>query len=335
MTVANSGWLKSSIRQQLIWYKGKFLSRNCNFEPADNLILCSAPRGGSTWLAELLSQVPRTAVLFEPMYRRRSWPFKELNLVAYQPIPEHAEWPEAKAAFDAVFRGKVINDWTGHQSSFLSFLTAKRLVVKLCWAHAMLPWLTRTFKFNYRPVLLLRHPFAVAASQLKFGAWDRMDGGFRIPSCRFQEHFTKHEHFLSQLRGREESLVAYWCLANQVPLTHPGNNQRWTTVYYEHLLMNPEPEIQRIFRNWGLPVPRHILDRVRIPSAKTVEATFREEGLEEQLVKWRRVFDNRQLDKMMAVLDYFGYPGGYGMDAFPVQSATPVATPEPLTCSSA
>jgi hypothetical protein len=299
-----------------------------DFDPSSNLILCGAPRGGSTWLAELLSQVPQTALLFEPLHLWRKPPFGELNFCGYQPIPEHADWPEARATFDAVFRGRFVNDWTGHQSSILAFLLAKRMLVKMVRATAMLPWLIRSFQFLNRPVLLVRHPLAVVASQLRFGFARDGFHGFRIPDCPFNEHFMKHRDFLSGLRTAEEGLAAHWCLANQVTLSSSGNDRAWTTVYYEHLLLDPERELRRIFENWELPLPRHLLNRVRRPSAKTIDSRFLSKP-ERQLDKWRQAFNDEQLERLVVVLEHFGFPGGYGLDPMPrVSRASAAATVE-------
>jgi hypothetical protein len=319
--------VERGLRARYWWYGGKLIYHTRNFDPHGNLILCSAPRGGSTWLAELLSQVPRTAILFEPLHLWRKPPFSDLNFCGYQPIPEHAEWPEARARFDAVFRGRFVNDWTGHQSSILAFLFAKRMLVKMVRATAMLPWLIRNFQFRNRPVLLERHPLAVVASQLRFGFVAEGFRCFRIPDCPFSEHFLKHRAFLLGLRTAEEGLAAHWCLANQVPLSSPENNRAWTTVYYEHLLLDPERELRRIFENWELPLPRQIMSRVRVPSAKTVDSRFLGKP-ERQLDKWRRAFDDEQLERLVAVLDHFGFPGGYGLD--PMPRAISAATGAPL-----
>jgi hypothetical protein len=313
---------KRALSRRYWWYGGKLVRHVRNFDPRGNLILCSAPRGGSTWLAELLSQVPQTALLFEPLHLWRKPPLESLNFCGNQPIPEHADWPQARAAFDAIFRGHFVNDWTGHQSSILAFLRAKRMLVKMVRAHAMLPWLIRNFRFRNRPVLLVRHPLAVVASQLRFGFARDGFRGFRIPECPFNEHFQKHRNFLLELRTAEEVLAARWCLANQVPLNSADNDHAWTTVYYEHLLLDPERELRRIFENWELPLPGRIMDRVREPSAKTIDARFLKKP-ERQLDKWRKAFSDEQLEHLFAVLEHFAFPGGYGLDPMPNVKSSP------------
>lgn len=299
--------LRSETVRQFHWYRVVLLRHLCNFDPLENLLVCGAPRSGSTWLAELVGTTPRTAILFEPLVPTEPTPFRALRFGWNQPIPEDAVWDEAKGAFERMFRGKTISEWNlaYSASSFVSFLSAKRMVVKFCHANTLLPWLTRNFAFRYAPVFLLRHPFATVASQLKHGGWRRRFKGFRMPDGPFNEHYVQHEAYLSSLQSREEALVARWCLSNLVPLRAAGTGERWLTVYYEHLLRNPEESLRRLFNQWGLPVPDGITSRIATPSTTAIEATFKH-SVEEQLGKWQQFFSDSQVKRMMAVLDYFG-----------------------------
>lgn len=263
------------------------------------------PRGGSTWITEIISSFRKTAILCEPLHLRAAPLFRELGFSWQQFIPEEAIWNEAKEAFEYVLRGRAVNSYfAGYHSSFYSFLTADKMIVKFCRASAMLPWLTRNFRFKYAPVYLVRHPFAVVASQLKHPSWDHEFSGYHIPKCRFNDFELRHAEFLLGLRSWEEAQVAKWCLHNLIPLGHTRNNKDWITVYYEDLLADPHAQISRIFDRWQLPMPDNILRKVGKPSATTLEATFKQ-GVEHHLAKWKCSFDQNQLKKMMAVLDYF------------------------------
>jgi hypothetical protein len=98
-------------------------------------------------------------------------------------------------------------------------------------------------------------------------------------------------------------------------LRNTRNNKDWITIYYEHLLTNPWKEIPRIFDRWQLPIPNNVFDRIGKPSGTMRDATFKQ-GTDKQLAKWRASFDDSQLEKMMAVLEYFGVEQ-YGMDVLP------------------
>ena len=48
-------------------HKINTLEKFNNFNHNEPFLIFSDPRGGSTWLAELLSLIPKTAVIWEPL----------------------------------------------------------------------------------------------------------------------------------------------------------------------------------------------------------------------------------------------------------------------------
>lgn len=285
-------------------YRLTRLARRNNFDPAEALTIFSDPRGGSTWITELVTQIPGTAVAWEPLHVQLTPGIEEIGFQWRQHIPEDATWDEAEALFERILRGRVLGRHTGQTRYIPSFTRAEQLLVKFCRGTALLPWFVRTFAPRYAPLYFLRHPFAVAASQLKFGAWDQHSTTFHVPEGRYTEVYTRHADFLGTLSSRAETLVALWCITNGVPLHHPANNERWITVTYERLLLDPEPTLQRVFDRWGIPMPEAALDRVREASATTKDATF-EQSLDAQLAKWRTQFSDDEIGRLTRILDYF------------------------------
>lgn len=292
------------------------VGRTASFNPLENFIVFSDPRGGSTWLAEILLQVPRTALLWEPLNVALVPHFVDLGFSLRQHIPRSADWAEARDRFDALFRGEAIDHTTCRQP--LRYLTAERMVVKICRGNALLPWLTRSFDFTYEPVYLVRHPFAVVSSQLNFGAWDDY-GGFEAPSGPFDAYYRRHEDYLRSLSTDYEGLVAQWCLTNLVPLRSERNDVDWVTVFYEDMLQDPDREIERIFDRWEIPVPSGASAAARQASRTTKSATFRA-GVDRQLSKWTSYFDDEQIERMQAVLDHFEVDL-YGRSVYPNTAA--------------
>lgn len=126
------------------------LAKRNDFDPRDALLVFSDPRGGSTWITEMIQQIPRTAVVWEPLHLRYTDAFRELGFTWRQYIPEHAEWEEARAAFERVLRGQILNEKLGSASSIKEFAQADQLIVKLCRGNALLPWLVRQFEFRHK-----------------------------------------------------------------------------------------------------------------------------------------------------------------------------------------
>lgn len=284
------------------------------FRPKENFLIFSSPRGGSTWVAELINSIPNTVILWEPLFQKGVRTFKDLGFSWHQYIPENERWHEAEGAFENLFRGKILNPHTCCMAPVWKVTTADRMIIKFCLGNTLLPWLVRRFEFRYDPVYIVRHPFSVVASQLKHGAWDHIST-VKIPECRYNELYTDHSAFISEIKTKEEALITTWCLTNLVPLRSRHNNKKWITVFYENFLREPQFEIDRIFNRWGVDIPAVIIDKVRQPSRSVKDATLKENA-EMQLSKWKTYFNKDQISRMSAVLEYFNIEQ-YGTSIYP------------------
>ncbi|MEM1043134.1 MAG: hypothetical protein AAGI91_10950 [Bacteroidota bacterium] len=301
----------TQIRQKYAALQTERVARRRAFDPEEALLIFSDPRGGSTWIAEVLHHIPRTAVVWEPLHVREVPAFREIGFKWRQYIPEDAAWEAARETFDRLFRGALLNRWTCRVSDWRAITRAERLLVKFVRGNALLPWLTGQFAFRRPPVLLVRHPFAVVASQMLYFSFEKQKtppsqwrGFGRPPTGRFNDLFHEHAAYLKTLETLDEVLLAQWCLTTLPTLRHPANNERWLTVHYETMLLEPEAVVERIFAAWDFPVPPGVVAQLSQASSTTNKATF-QQGAEAQLAKWQRQFDPEQIRRMRAVLDYF------------------------------
>jgi hypothetical protein len=274
------------------------------FNPDEQILIFSDPRGGSTWLTEIIHTIPNTAIIWEPFNINEVEAVKKLGFGWRQYIPENQSWPEAKKVITKICSGKIVNEWTMLVTGVKDYYRSNQLIVKICRGNMLLPWIANQIKFKFSPIYLVRHPFAVVSSQIKQGGWNSPFKKFEAPKIPFNGVYQDHNEFLSTLTTKEEILTAYWCLTNKIPLNHRYNNKKWITVYYEDLLLNPESNINRIFQKWGLPVPLDIFLKIQQKSYTTNKNTNILDT-NTQLFKWKDNFTDDQLKKMMAVLDYF------------------------------
>ena len=161
---------------------------------------------------------------------------------------------------------------------------------------------------------MIRHPFAVVASQLQHGGWDYEFSQFEIPHGPFNEAYTDHKTFLSSLQSKEEALTATWCLCNQVPLKHPGNNKDWITINYETLLQNPEDLLARILQRWNMDTTKvATLDFTRLSTTAIQDGPV---TASTHIENWKKFFTGAQVERMVRVLDYFEIRE-YNADPYP------------------
>ena len=280
----------------------RLVAYRLNYNPLGNFIICSDPRGGSTWLTELLEPLLAVPVLWEPLHIEKVPEFKRLNFSWRQHIAEDQVWEDANLAFERLFKGKLLNDWITSQTSFYKLLVSDRALIKFCRANALLPWMTRNFNFRYKPIYLIRHPFAVVSSQLKQGGWDYEFTGFVIPDSPFNKLYLEHSKFLKSLRTKEEALTALWCISNQVSLCSDRNNNSWITINYECLVDDTQATLERVFREWGMQIEVSKLNFAK--ASKTTVGSSPLSG-SAQIEYWRKGLNSDQVKRMTDVLQYF------------------------------
>lgn len=285
-------------------YKG--LAHISGFESNDAMIIAGDPRGGTTWLAEMVKGIPKTAMIWEPLMISEVAAFKRLGFQWRQYIDESDSWPETREIFNKLFSGQLLNSYLCQQTSPKELLGANHLLVKFCRANQLLPWLTRQFQFKYAPIYLVRHPCAIVASQLKKGAWSHVSPTFKVPNGRYQTFYTDHIEFLKTIDSVEKRLAAIWCLCNRVPLNHPENNKRWITITYESMLLNGDEQLKRIEKRWNKDFPSEIFESVNKASDTTLTNSPITRGkVLDQLTYWENQLSTKQIDDILSVLNYF------------------------------
>ena len=272
------------------------------FDPLKAIIICSETRGGSTWLMELLGQIPNSTTLWEPFYPGKGVLPAKFNLGWRPNIEEFDEEPEIKSIIESILRGRLTNRYVLSETTLTKSKQADQLVIKFTRAHLMLPWLTRQFHFHYKPILLLRHPVAVAQSQVRAFAHKSYEG-WRTPDSHKNGIYKVHEPFLNTLQTNLEIQLALWCMHNAIPLSHERNDQDWMVVHYENLLVDPKSELARIKERTGIPIPQLSDEQLSKRSNSDFKGDFK--NAEDQLVKWKAKLSDAELQRLQEILTYF------------------------------
>lgn len=294
------------------------VARQMALNPENARLICGDPRGGTTWMAELLSQIPGTSMLWEPLAINRNPEFRKLGFGWRQYIPETADWPDAKMQFLKLFSGKMLSSYLCQATTPAEIRESSHLLIKFCRASQLLPWLTYNFKFRYAPVYLIRHPCAVVASQLRQGGWSHVSPKFEIPRTdKFSEFYSDHKDFLNTINSVEKRLAAVWCLCNSIPLKYPKEEQRWITITYESLLTDPHASLHQIANRWNVQLPDAILQTIEQSSITTVSGSPILSGsTRKQLEYWKSSLSKKQISEVLEVVNYFGIDL-YGSDVVP------------------
>jgi hypothetical protein len=294
----------------------KAVLKNKKYSLKNSIVVFSDPRGGSTWLSEILLSIPRSQINFEPLQANTGVVPKEYGFGWYPHLPEDNSNKKYIIFFTKVLCFKLFNSWTIKNISIKKLFFSKYIITKFVLGNQVLPWFVNHFenKMRFKPIYLLRHPVAVCSSQLinfaKINTENHFkelasDYQFHIPNSIYNKRFKENEGYISSLKTKMEIQVALWCINNMNLIEHKHNN-KWVMVFYEDLLLNPKEHMISLINDIGMKNKIRQVESYdfRSPS-KTVFSSRFEVNPENQLKKFTYTYTEKQLQKVQNVLDYF------------------------------
>ena len=239
-----------------------------DLDPAASVVICSEPRSGSTWLMELIGQLPGAVCNWEPFHPTRGVLPRERDMGWRPFVPAEEPDPLLEAWFDDLLRFRIGNSWTLSRVDRHAAASAEIGVHKFVRASLLLPWMVTHLPLERRPVFLVRHPFATISSQ------DTNFAGVRAMSTPSAGRRPTDEYsaIVAEQKVPELLLVARWCEINRTVLNQPLLDEKLIVVHYEHLVLEPERR-WRVF--WGNLLGRPAsAPRARSTSAAPAVRTF-------------------------------------------------------------
>lgn len=299
------------------------------FKIKNAIIICSEPRGGSTWLMEIFNELPFTVVNLEPLHVNSGVVPKEFNFGWYPYLPKKVLDKKIELFFFKVFTLKIFNKWTTGFISLKKVVWSKLIITKFVLANQLLPWIVVNFsdKLRYKPIFLVRHPVTTCISQLKtFHKVAYKDlfkplaekEKFIVPMINFNERFKKHEVYINSLNSKLERQVALWCINNSNLFNHEDNN-KWVTVFYENLIENPENEFFNLLTSLKIKFNPQNLKRINFkkPSYSNFNKDYKV-NVNEQLQSSLSKFSRDELQKLQDVFNYFNVVQYSAFSAYPI-----------------
>lgn len=293
----------------------KTLSKNHLNPQSNNISIFSSPRGGSTWLAETLRKIPDSALVWEPLYKYNTYKVNKFNPFAYperevldfawnQYIPETETWQAAECFFDSLFNKEIVNLKLYRHNNLRKLSSATTFIFKFCFANNLLPWLAKNYSIN--PILLLRHPCAVVASQLHYGSWDWHKKNFRYDynMKKFAAFYEPYCDVLDSISCIEERLAAEWAMSVLTPVKNKANDNNWITISYEHMLIDPDDALNKIFKRLPIFKPKDLLKDIEKPVF--TKSSFQKKNFDKQLDFWKVSLSPKQIDMILGFIERMG-----------------------------
>jgi len=296
--------IKNSELKFLNPYILKYLSPR-QIDYSKYLIIFGTGRSGTTWLAELINQVPNSVLIFEPLHSIQYQKFDESDLNLNEVIDPEEDLQDYYKFFEKIFSLKYFRKWE------TKFIQPKKLfkvdyyIFKFIRANLLINWLSNNFPLK-KPVFIIRHPCAVVSSRMNL-KW--------IPNKtkrdKFNKKFPQFTEISSNLTTELELTSLSWCMNNYVPLFYNRDNS-FIVVSYEGLIINPEKELKRIFELWGMDYPNNILYSHTIPS-KTFNMNQHQRYVDKNeinsnklLQRWKNELTKSQINTVLEIVSKSG-----------------------------
>ena len=265
-------------------------------DPRKAIIVAGNYRSGTTWLAEMLTAaLPGHALLFEPI-RAYYLTMARAGIVEWRPYITAASATEAeRAAFQEVFSGGMVyRDAVAH-TSHGAVVDAEALVIKMVRGLMSLRWMVDEFRPRHTFVIM-RHPCAAIASQLRVGA---IPGTPKDPKGldTFWAQHPELERFVPQTDV--EWLATWWAASYYAALSTPKPHP-WTFLRYEDLVDDPYAVQAYVFKPLGLEPPK-----IRELVSKPSQQTKRDTGSVWQSKAWTHRVSPQQSQEIWGVIERF------------------------------
>jgi len=282
-----------------------------NKDPESSILVAGSGRSGTTWLSQVINFRKEFRLVFEPFHNQKVEPWKGFSHRQY--LREDTADPDIRSVVSRLLCGALRNSWADSYNR--KFLVRKR-IVKDIRINLMLKYIHTNFPRT--PIIfMMRHPCAVALSRMRLGwhEWDTDLGVLLSQDLLVDDHLREFREELGNCTDRFEKEIYLWAVENLVPLRQfsPGDI---LLVSYEHLLMEPEKEVDRVFGYLDMSYDERIWKSV----SRNSRTTWREKPLtdrSERLTEWQRELKDEEKDKAVAILERFGLDAIYTGDPMP------------------
>lgn len=277
------------------------------------VLLAGMQRSGTSWCARILNYGRIYRYIWEPFWGERVPLCRELPLYKY--MRPHEVYEKESEIIDRVLRGRVRAQFTDAYNT--KILSTQRLI-KETRANLMLRWIVDRYP-DIRMILIVRHPFAVAASMLKLG-WVIEPFVYRNQQELVEDYLSRFRDLTESLQTEYEKLIFHWCVQHHIIFDQFKEHKGLCVVHYEDLYNNPHVIIPNIYAHINRKVDVGIYETLQInahPNDRLVHRYHRN-----AIDQWKTVFDKSMINKGTEIMKRFGLEHIYDDDGNPQNRIT-------------
>jgi hypothetical protein len=269
------------------------------------ILIISSPRGGSTWLAQVLSRDNSSVLIDEPLFNGTHKKLKEVGIDTYTYLEKSSNEKTYLEFFNSLLNLDFFHWRPLTKNKINKFINPRNFVFKFINANFLIDYLNKNFKSAYL-IFLIRNPYAVIASQLNHEGWRWAKDikSVNIPTTLTNIDCYKNLKCVKFTDLKEEQVLAFiWCLNNKHIIFNENNNKKWITVTYESLISEQADDFKRIkmFINKKEEINKNLISS----STKGKSSDDIKNGL--QLNKWKNNLNDQQIKNIHDILIKFDF----------------------------
>lgn len=275
-------------------------------------------RSGTTWVSDLIASTKSYRYLFEPFHPNFVHEMKQME--PHQFIRPGDSNERLLSVASSIFKGQFRHERVDLNNHCLLY---DGLLIKDIFANLLCYWAVTHFP-KVRPVLLIRNPFAVAASKNNKRDWfwanDPSDL-LRQPDL-YDDYLYRYKDLIKKVSQKDNFLlnqILTWSIINYIPLQQftPGSIH---ICFYEQIYANPGLEISKIVQfvkgtNHCERIP--ISDEVINRSSRFSDFDHKVSSHNSPVSSWKNKIPANIIDEGIEILQHFGFDHLYNDNSLP------------------
>lgn len=275
-------------------------------------VVSGSPRGGTTWLAESLGAVLNTQRLYWEPLQDGNIALPRSLMSSKRPFfePDELLKPHEERFFRNLLTGKQANAHLlrlrTRPSNLFALFGSGPLLIKFVRGNGILGYLHKRFNIN-KPLVIIRHPCAVVASQLRMGRWE----DHPHVNQRVVDRHSELAMVISDDKPLHARLAMTWAADVLSAKAQAGHVH---IIYYEHLVKLGVNALIPVLDDWGV-AHDGITEALGVPSSTTHHWSSLHSA-EDKLGRWRKDLSSRVVNEILQTVEAMGITE-YGTEVFP------------------
>lgn len=285
-----------------------FFYINTNYSLENTILVAGTGRSGTTWLGNIINYKNEYRDMFEPFTSEYTKECDHFHYKQYiRPDSNNKYYLEIA---HKILSGNIRNEWVDRYNK--RFFCNKRLIKEIR-ANFFLKWIKCNFP-SIPIIFIIRHPCAVAHSRIKLG-WKTYLEDILAQEDLVRDYLIDHIEDIKSTTSNFEKQIYLWCIENYVPMKQFKKGEIYS-IFYEHLCLNPEEEVKRLFTWLGQEYNSKVKQAMKTPSPMSKKHSAIVTG-DSLVSNWKKDIGEDQVSNAMRIMERFELNRLYGESPYP------------------